>query len=202
MKRTRPIFLRSAFPPRLRVVRFIEAAKRRKNAAHGASRGNAIEKRNQLRRSGRILSHTAGNLVLHLIFSTKDRRPLITPEIRNDLFAYLGGIIREMTGTALIVNGTADHVHMLIRIRPAHAAAEIARVVKTNSSRWVHEKYKQSFAWQTGYGAFSVSESNVPTVSRYIAEQEEHHEKLTFQEEYLAFLRKNKISYDERCIWS
>jgi putative transposase len=148
------------------------------------------------------LSHTAGNLVLHLIFSTKDRRPLITPEIRNDPFAYLDGIIREMTGTALIVNGTADHVHILIRIRPADAAAEITRVVKTNSSRWVHEKYKQRFAWQTGYGVFSVSESNVPAVSRYIAEQEEHHKKLTFQEEYVAFLRKNKISYDERYIWS
>jgi REP element-mobilizing transposase RayT len=141
------------------------------------------------------VSHTAGNLVLHLIFSTKGRQPLITAEIRNDLFAYLGGIIREMRGTALIINGTADHVHMLIRIRPAQAAAEIARVVKTNSSRWVnekwvHEKWNMQFAWQTGYGAFSVSESNVPAVSRYIATQEEHHKKLTFQEE------------DERYIWS
>jgi putative transposase len=148
------------------------------------------------------MSHTAGNLVLHLIFSTKDRQPLITPEIRADLFAYLGGIIREMHGTALIINGTADHVHMLVRIRPSHSAAEIARVVKTNSSRWVHEKYNLRFAWQTGYGAFSVSESSVAAVSRYIATQEEHHKKLTFQEEYVAFLKKNKITYDERYIWS
>ncbi|MGA9980304.1 MAG: IS200/IS605 family transposase [Candidatus Sulfotelmatobacter sp.] len=128
------------------------------------------------------MSHTAGNLVLHLIFSTKGRQPLITPEIRTDLFAYLGGIIREMHGTALIINGTADHVHMLIRIRPAQAAAEVARVVKTNSSRWmnenwVHQKRPARFAWQTGYGAFSVSESNVLAVSRYIATQEEHHKK-------------------------
>jgi REP element-mobilizing transposase RayT len=148
------------------------------------------------------VSHTAGNLVLHLIFSTKDRQPLITPEIRADLFGYLGGIIREMRGTALIINGAYDHVHMLIRIRPAQAAAEIARVVKTNSSRWVGEKWNVSFAWQTGYGAFSVSESNVPAVSRYIATQEEHHKKMTFQEEYLAFLKKHKIAYDERYIWS
>jgi REP element-mobilizing transposase RayT len=148
------------------------------------------------------MSHTAGNLLLHLIFSTKDRQPLITPEIRADLFAYLGGIIREMHGTALIINGTADHVHMLVRIRPSHSAAEIARVVKTNSSRWVHEKYNLRFAWQTGYGAFSVSESSVAAVSRYIATQEEHHKKLTFQEEYVAFLKKNKIPYDERYIWS
>ena len=131
------------------------------------------ERRNgELRRSERNLSHTAGNLILHLIFSTKGRRPLITPELRFDLFAYLGGIVREMLGTALIINGTADHVHMLIRIRPIQAAAEIARVVKTNSSLWVHKKWNKDFAWQTGYGVFSVSQSNVPAVSRYIAEQE------------------------------
>jgi putative transposase len=147
------------------------------------------------------LAHTAGNLVIHLIFSTKGRETLITPEIRNDLFAYLGGIIREMHGTALIINGTGDHVHMLIRIRPVQSAAEVARVVKTNSSRWVREKWNARFAWQTGYGAFSVSESNVPTVSRYIATQEEHHKKLTFQQEYVAFLKRNKIAYDERYIW-
>jgi putative transposase len=150
----------------------------------------------------KTVSHTAGNLVLHLIFSTKDRRPLITTEIRTDLFAYLGGIIREMRGSALMVNGTADHVHMLVRIRPAQSAAEIARVVKANSSRWLNEKHNLRFAWQTGYGAFSVSESNVPAFSRYIVTQEEHHKKLTFQEEYLAFLKKNKIAYDERYVWS
>jgi putative transposase len=133
---------------------------------------------------------------------TKDRQPLITPEIRMDLFAYLGGIIREMHGTALIINRTCDHVHMLIRIRPMQAAAEVARDVKSNSSRWVHEKWNARFAWQTGYGAFTVSESNVLTVSRYIAMQKEHHETVRFQEEYVAFLKKNKIDYDERYIWS
>lgn len=147
------------------------------------------------------MAHTAGNLVIHLIFSTKGRQTLRTPEIRTDLFAYLGGIIREMHGTALIINGTGDHVHMLIRIRPVQAAAEVARVVKTNSSRWVREKWNAHFSWQTGYGAFSVSESNVPAVSRYIATQDEHHKKLTFQQEYVAFLKRNKIAYDERYIW-
>jgi len=147
------------------------------------------------------VSHTASNIILHLIFSTKGREPLMTPEVRTDLFAYLGGIVRELRGTALIVNGTADHVHMLIRIRPVHAAAEIARVVKTNSSRWVRQKGNRNFAWQTGYGAFSVSESNVQAVSRYIAEQEQRHKKRSFQEEYVAFLKKNKVAYDERYIW-
>ena len=147
------------------------------------------------------MAHTGGNIVLHLIFSTKGRRAFISNEIRPDLFAYLGGIIREMRGTALIINGMADHVHMLVRIRPVHSTAEVVRVVKANSCRWVHEKWKTKFAWQTGYGAFSVSESNVAVVSRYIATQEEHHKKRTFQQEYVAFLKKNKIEYDERYIW-
>jgi len=147
------------------------------------------------------MPQTAGNLVIHLIFSTKARRPLITREIRDDLFAYLGGIIRETRGTALIVGGMADHVHMLVRIRPVHAAAEIVRIVKANSSRWLRANGNKNFAWQNGYGAFSVSESNVPAVARYIATQEDHHKNLTFQQEYIAFLKKNKVAYDERYIW-
>jgi len=106
-----------------------------------------------------------------------------------------------MRGTALIINGTADHVHVLARIRPAHSAAQIARVIKTNSSRWVHEKGHTKFAWQAGYGVFSVSESNVGSVTKYIAAQEAHHQKHSFQEEFLAFLKKNNVAYDERYIW-
>ena len=143
------------------------------------------------------MSHTSGNILLHFIFSTHDRRPLIGPE----LHAYLGGIIREMDGVALIVNGTADHVHILANIRPIHSAAETARIVKTNSSRWVHEKWTKDFAWQTGYGVFSVSESNFNSVVKYIANQEEHHEKHSFQEEFLTFLKKNNVTCDEKYIW-
>src|SRR5256885_4809258 len=115
-------------------------------------------------RGGRQMSHTCGNILLHLIFSTRERHPLIKPEFRSELFAYLGGIVREMHGTALIISGTADHVHMLVRTRPAQAPAELARVVKTNSSRWVREKWSSHFGWQTGYGVFSVSESDVTAV--------------------------------------
>ena len=147
------------------------------------------------------MSHTSGNILLHLIFSTQQRRPLIQPEFRDDLFAYLGGIVREIHGTALIVNGVTDHVHMLIRVRPAHSAAEIARVVKTNSSRWVREKYSSDFRWQTGYGVFSVSESSASEVSEYIARQQEHHKKRSFQEEYVAFLKKTHVEYDPKYIW-
>ena len=90
---------------------------------------------------------------------------------------------------------------MLVRIRPLQSVAEIARVVKTNSSRWLNEKCSTKFAWQAGYGAFSVSESNVGTLTKYIAMQEEHHKKRSFQEEFVAFLRKNNVVYDERYLW-
>lgn len=150
---------------------------------------------------GRSLSHTSGNILLHFIFSTLARRALIKAEFRGDLFAYLGGIVREMNGTALIVNGTADHVPMLVRVRPVHSSAAVVRVVKTNSSRWVREKWSREFAWQTGYGVFSVSESNVAAVTKYIAGQEEHHRKHSFREEFVAFLKKNQLEYDEKYIW-
>ena len=148
------------------------------------------------------MAQTCGNVVVHLIFSTKLRQPLIGPDIRSDLFAYLGGIVRELRSTALIINGTCDHVHMLIRTRPSHSISEIARIVKTNSSGWMRKKGHKEFAWQSGYGVFSVSESNIPEVTKYIATQDEHHQKRSFQEEFVAFLKKNKVAYDERYIWN
>ncbi len=147
------------------------------------------------------MAHTSGNILLHMIFSTQGRRALIEQAFRDDLFAYMGGIIREMDGTSLIINGTTDHVHILMRIRPVHSAAEIARIVKTNSSRWVREKHSPGFGWQTGYGVFSVSESNVAVVTKYIAAQEEHHQRHSFQQEFVAFLEKNNVAYDQRYIW-
>ncbi len=131
------------------------------------------------------MAHTCSNLLVHLIFSTKDRRPLITPDLQADLFAYMGGIVRELKGKALLVNGIPDHVHMLVELAPSLSVADMMRAVKTNSSRWVHETKAQHsrFAWQTGYAAFSVSRSNAPAVSKYIAEQAKHHRKRTFQEE-------------------
>lgn len=148
------------------------------------------------------MPQTCGNIVVHVIFSTKHREPAITPDIRPDLFAYLGGIVRAMGGTAFIVNGVVDHVHMLIRIRPMHSIAEIVRTVKANSSKWIHRTRDRKFAWQAGYGAFSVSESNIHAVTRYIATQEEHHKEQSFQQEFLAFLKKNNVQYDERYLWS
>jgi putative transposase len=144
------------------------------------------------------MSHTHGNILLHLIFSTHQRRPLIKPEFQSELFAYLGGIIRELDGVALIINGTADHVHMLVRIRPTHSASEIARVVKTNSSRWTHEKWRPDFAWQTGYGVFQRQR-----IQRRGCDEIHRQPGRTSQEEdeFLAFLKKNGIAYDEKYVW-
>ena len=149
------------------------------------------------------MPHTATNLLVHFIFSTKQRCALIRPEFEKDLYAYLGGIIRQIGGTALCINGTSDHVHLLIRLPAHHSLAEVARLIKTNSSRWIHERWPEHhlFAWQTGYGAFTVSESGLAAVRDYIASQQEHHKVRSFQEEFLAFLKKNGVTVDERYLW-
>lgn len=150
------------------------------------------------------MSRTFTNLLTHLIFSTKDREPLIVPELESELYAYLGGLTRELKGKSYGINGTSDHVHMLISLPPTVSTSEALRFIKSNSSGWVHVKWprRRAFAWQLGYGAFSVSKSNVPSVLKYIRSQEAHHRKVTFKEELIDFLVKHEIEYDERYIWN
>jgi REP element-mobilizing transposase RayT len=149
------------------------------------------------------MSHTYTNLLSHVIFSTKDREPLITARLDDDLLAYLGGIVRELGGALRAANARPDHVHLLCSLPPMVAMADALRGVKTNSARWVHRSRNYAdFEWQTGYGAFSVSHSLAPAVVRYIGDQEKHHRRVTFQEELIAFLKKHGIAYDERYIWS
>jgi hypothetical protein len=115
--------------------------------------------------------------------------PLIAPNCKPHLHAYVGGIVRELGGKAYVVNGTADHIHLLINLPPSSSLSDAVRVIKTNSSRWMKEqKGASKFGWQPGYAAFSVSQSNVDAVKEYIARQEEHHRSASFQEEYVAFL--------------
>lgn len=148
------------------------------------------------------MPHTYTNLLTHIIFSMKERAPVIGSELRPRLHAYVGGIVRELGGTLLTINGVADHIHLLVGLPPVLSISETLRVLKTNSSRWVHEEMSQrAFGWQSGYGAFSVSQSNRTAVSQYIAQQDEHHRKISFQEEYVAFLQKHGIDYDERYLW-
>lgn len=147
------------------------------------------------------MSRTFTNLLAHVVFSTKDREPLIIPEVRNELHAYLGGLTRELKGKAYGINGTRDHVHMLVSLPPTVSTSEAMRFIKANSSGWVHDKWQKAFAWQLGYGAFSVSKSNVPEVLQYISHQEAHHRRVLFKDEFVEFLRKHEIDYDERHLW-
>src|SRR5438128_446169 len=131
------------------------------------------------------MGHTYTNLLVHVIFSTKDRLPQLTPDLKPQLFPYMGGIVLEIGGRALAINGPQDHVYLLLILPPALALADGIRTIKANSSRWVHQKWPErgTFAWQTGYGAFSVSQSDADEVMKYIAGQEEHHRRVSFQEE-------------------
>ncbi len=149
------------------------------------------------------MSRTFTNLLTHLIFSTKNREPFILPELQPELYAYLAGLTKELKGKPYTTNGTEDHLHMLIGLPPVVSISEALRFIKSNSSGWVHHKWRRrrSFGWQLGYGAFSVSRSNVPKVLKYIRNQEEHHRKITFKEEFLDFLVKHEIEYDERYLW-
>ena len=136
------------------------------------------------------MAHTLANLLTHVIFSTKDRQPLLTPDLRPELLAYMGGIVRNIHGKLIDSNALLDHVHCLLSLPPALAVAEALRVIKSNSSLWVHETWhRAAFAGQAGYGAFSVSQSNVPAVVKYIRDQEQHHRKISFQEEFIALLK-------------
>lgn len=142
------------------------------------------------------------SLHYHLIFSTKDRRAQLQPEWRGRLHAYLGGIVNELNGVPEAVGGVADHVHLLIGLRATHCLADVLRQLKSSSSKWVHEEMqKPLFAWQDGYGAFTVSASRIEAVKQYIAKQEEHHRRKTFQEEYLEFLKESGIEYEEKYLW-
>jgi len=142
------------------------------------------------------------SLHYHLIFSTKERRQLVGASWRDRIHAYLGGTVRTLGGVPEAVGGTADHVHLLVGLRATHCLADVLREIKRSSSLWVHETVGLAeFSWQEGYGAFTVSASNVASVKQYILKQEEHHRKRTFQEEYVEFLRRSGVEYDERYLW-
>jgi REP element-mobilizing transposase RayT len=114
------------------------------------------------------------------------------------LFEYIGGITKNLKATLLLVGGTTDHVHIAVRLHPELSITEFVRTIKTNSSKWVHETFLESFAWQEGYSAFSVSHSIVGKVIEYIRGQKEHHRRMTFKEELQSFLERHKIEYEER----
>ncbi len=142
------------------------------------------------------------SLHYHVVFSTKDRARIIRPEWRAQLHGYIGGIIQNLDAIPESIGGTDDHVHILIGLRATHCLANVVRDIKSNSSGWVREHVgDRTFAWQEGYGAFTVSARFVPQVRRYIDTQEDHHKTRTFQEEYVAFLKRGSVDFDERFLW-
>ncbi|HUT92953.1 MAG TPA: IS200/IS605 family transposase [Thermoguttaceae bacterium] len=139
----------------------------------------------------------------HMVFSTKNRVPLINADLTPRLYGYLGGIVDGMGGKLVAAGGMPDHVHLIVSLGKTMSTADTVRTIKSNSSGWIHETFAKMdrFAWQTGYGAFAVSYSDLDRVKKYIADQEEHHRARTFREEFLALLERHSIEYDERYIW-
>jgi len=146
------------------------------------------------------MSQSFTNLLYHLIFSTKNRKPWITELYQPRLYEYIGGIIYGANGFPLGINGVADHVHVLARLGPTQALADVIRDLKSNATGWLHEIFPElhEFSWQRGYAAFSVSHSQVNKVRNYISHQEEHHQKVSFRDEFERFLIANDIKYDPR----
>jgi putative transposase len=150
------------------------------------------------------MAQSLSHLWTHLIFSTKDRFPFLSDKtIRTDMHRYLATMLREQNCETLIVNGVADHVHALFGLSRTHSIADVVKEIKRTSSGWVKTPSPKlaKFHWQGGYGAFSVSQSNLKDVIRYIENQEEHHKRVTFQDEYRGFLKAYRIAYDERYVW-
>ncbi len=150
------------------------------------------------------MSQSLSKMYVHIIFHTKYNQPLIRPEIEDELFAYIGGIIKENSSVPIKINGTENHIHILTTMSKNIALAKFVEEIKRNSSRWIKTKgeaYYQ-FAWQGGYAGYSVSQSVVERVEKYIENQKEHHKVQTFQQEYVQFLKEYKVDFDENHLWT
>jgi REP element-mobilizing transposase RayT len=149
------------------------------------------------------MGHSNVSALHHCVFSTKERQRLITPDLQDRLWPYLGGIARDNKMKALAVGGIEDHIHMLLSLPSTLDVAKALQLIKGGSSKWIHDTFSQhgDFAWQEGYGAFSIGISQVDETIRYILNQHEHHRVKTFQEEFIAFLERHGIEYDPRYVW-
>lgn len=150
-----------------------------------------------------LMPQSLAQILAHLVFSTKNREPLLADDIRDELHAYIGGIVENQKGTLLKADSVADHIHLLIAMPRTCAPADLVQEIKTGSSKWLKTKSAcyAYFHWQGGYGIFSISPSHRPALEKYIGNQAEHHRVVTFQEEYRRLLHKYGIEYDERYVW-
>ena len=149
------------------------------------------------------MPQSLSSILIHLVFSTKNREPFITPAIETELHPYMAKIFRELKSPSLMIDGTSDHLHILFSLGRVVKVADLVEEVKTGSSKWIKTKGREfrSFHWQRGYGAFSIGQSNVATLKRYIRNQKQHHRRITFQDEYRKFLTAYGIDYAERYVW-
>ena len=149
-----------------------------------------------------VMPSTHLSLHYHLVFSTKNREPSLNAEHRTRVHEYIGGTIRGMNGIAHAVGGVSDHIHIFAGLRATHCLADVMREIKSESSAWIHRELRlPGFAWQEGYGGFTVSASHIEPVRGYVLNQEERHRTRTFQEEYLAMLERGLVEYDEKYLW-
>lgn len=149
------------------------------------------------------MPQSLASILVHIIFSTKNREPLIHPEIEPELFPYLATTCGSLKSPALLINGTMDHVHLLVSLGRKMSVADLIEELKSSSSRWIKSKgprYRE-FCWQHGYGAFSIGQSGVSALKEYIEQQKEHHRVRTLQEEFREFLHKYEMESDERYVW-
>ena len=147
------------------------------------------------------MPQSLANTLIHVIWSTKERLPLITETVRADLHGYMAGILKNLESPALIINSVSDHVHVLCQLSKNLPACKLIEEVKKSSSKWIKTQGISAFAWQNGYGVFSVSQSNVTAVRKYIEGQPEHHKKIDFKEEFRAFCKRHDAPIDERYVW-
>ena len=149
------------------------------------------------------MAHTYASLLFHCVFSTKERLHLLSPDVRERLWPFMGGIARNNGFKALAVGGTEDHAHVLLSLPTTMPVAKAVQLIKGGSSKWLSATFPklEPFQWQEGYGAFSISISHVKDTVGYIGRQEEHHRRRTFEEEYLQFLEKHGVEYDEAHLW-
>lgn len=143
------------------------------------------------------MSQTFTNILYHVIFSTKQRDPLIAGHLKTDFYDYIGGILRKEKAMLITIGGIEDHVHLVVRARASHCVSNLVRKIKSNSSKWMNTKLPKDeiFAWQNGFAAFSVSESQLPNLIRYVGNQENHHKIKNFNQELSEFLIKQKINF-------
>jgi putative transposase len=146
---------------------------------------------------GTVMSHSFIQVYIHAVFSTKDRRKIISKEIRPQLWSFMAGICRNKGMKPLAINGMDDHAHVLFNMQPDLSVAQAVGMIKANSSRWM-KQHQTGFAWQEGYGAFTVSLEDTAAVARYIRNQEEHHRTVTFEQEFLILLEMNGIKFDPK----